>query len=73
MAGNVLVRRIYGVAPVRPNTLAAVSIGDYAGELSISLRTDGTVLSEDDSREFFRRYLERLQNLAQTVTVPDAS
>lgn len=73
MAGNVLVRCIYGVAPVRPNTLAAVSIGDYAGELSISLRTDGTVLSEDDSREFFRRYLERLQNLAQTVTVPDAS
>lgn len=73
MAGNVLVRRICGVAPVRPNTLAAVSIGDYAGELSISLRTDGTVLSEEDSREFFRRYLQRLEQLAQTASSQDAS
>lgn len=64
IAGNVLVRRLYGVAPVRPNTLAAVSIGDYAGELSISLRTDGTVLSEEDSRHFFELYLQRLTTLA---------
>jgi NRPS condensation-like uncharacterized protein len=73
IAGNVLIRRIYGVAPVRPNTVAAMSIGDYAGELSISLRTDGTVLSEEDSREFFRRYLQRLENLAQTATTQNAS
>ena len=74
VAGNVLVRRLYGVAPVRPNTLAAVSIGDYAGELSISLRTDGTALSEEDSRRFFEHYLQRLQALvaASQGTGPNA-
>ena len=64
IAGNVLIEQIHGVAPVRPNTRAAMSIGDYAGDLSISLRTDGEILNEDDSLLFLNEFLDRLQTLA---------
>ena len=64
IAGNVLVERITGVAPVRPNTRAAVSIGEYAGELSISLRTDATVISSADTHRFLNEFVEHLERLA---------
>lgn len=63
IAGNVLIEQIHGVAPVRPNTRAAMSIGDYAGELSISLRTDGQMLNAGDSRRFLDEFLNRLTAL----------
>lgn len=64
IAGNVILEQIHGVAPVRPGTHAAMSIGDYAGELSLSLRTDGSVLNPDDSSEFLREYVTRLRKIA---------
>ncbi len=64
IAGNVLVERLTGVAPVRPNTRAAVSIGEYAGELSISLRTDGTVINLADTHRFLNEFVEDLERLA---------
>jgi NRPS condensation-like uncharacterized protein len=64
IAGNVLVERITGVAPVRPNTRAAVSIGEYAGELSISLRTDATVINFADTHRFLNEYVEDLERIA---------
>ncbi len=64
IAGNVLVDRITGVAPVRPNTRAAVSIGEYAGELSISLRTDATVINFEDTHRFLNEFVEDLERLA---------
>ncbi len=64
IAGNVLVERITGVAPVRPNTRAAVSIGEYAGELSISLRTDATVINFADTHRFLNEFVEDLERLA---------
>lgn len=63
IAGNVLVERITGVAPVRPNTRAALSIGEYAGELSISLRTDATVINFADTHRFLNEYVEDLERL----------
>jgi NRPS condensation-like uncharacterized protein len=69
LAGNVLVEQIHGVAPVRPNTRASMSIGDYAGELSISLRTDGHVLNDDHSKEFLSEFVCRLQDLVGTAAV----
>lgn len=67
IAGNILIQQIHGVAPVRPNTRAAMSIGEYAGDLSISLRTDGHVLNAHDSQLFLSEYLQRLQSLAEQV------
>ncbi|MCA9063871.1 MAG: hypothetical protein KDA96_12455, partial [Planctomycetaceae bacterium] len=66
IAGNVVVDRIDGVAPVRPNTRAAVSIGDYAGDVIINLRTDTLTIAADRSDEFLAGYLNRLKTLADS-------
>jgi hypothetical protein len=71
VAGNVVIEQIHGVAPVRPNTRAAMSIGEYAGDLSISLRADGLVLNASDSEQFLNEFLERLQTLAEHSHLPD--
>jgi hypothetical protein len=42
-----------------------MSIGDYAGELSISLRTDAMVLNTKDSERFLEEFLERLRRLVE--------
>jgi NRPS condensation-like uncharacterized protein len=68
VAGNVVIENIHGVAPVRPNTRAAMSIGDYAGELSISLRTDRLALTAEASERFLQGYLHRLMQLAAEET-----
>jgi NRPS condensation-like uncharacterized protein len=64
VAGDVLVKHIRGVAPVRPNTRAAVTIGEYAGTLSIHLRTDSTVIGPEDSERFLNEFTDRLLKLA---------
>lgn len=63
VAGNVFVEQIHGVAPVRPNTRISMSIGDYAGELSISLRADSLAIDAQHAREFLCEYVHRLQDL----------
>ena len=68
VAGNVIVERITGVAPVRPNTRAAVSIGEYAGELSISLRTDASAINVADSQRFLQEFVDALERLASDVS-----
>ena len=71
VAGNVLVEQNHGVAPVRPNTRAAMSIGEYAGDLSISLRTDGLVLNAQHTSQFLNEFIDRLRVLAdQSGSVP---
>lgn len=67
VAGNVTIDRIDGVAPLRPNTRAAMSIGSYAGELVLNLRTDATVFSEQDAAEFLARFALRLERIANSV------
>ena len=71
IAGNVLVERLTGVAPVRPNTRAAVSVGEYAGELSISLRTDAAMIDVADSQRFLQEFVEALERLALDVRDAD--
>jgi hypothetical protein len=70
VAGNVIVEQIHGVAPVRPNTRASMSIGDYAGELSISLRTDGEAINAHDASQFLREYVCCLQDLVANLQLP---
>lgn len=66
LAGNIVVEQIHGVAPVRPNTRISMSIGDYAGELSISLRADCLAINARHAEEFLGQYVCRLQDLATT-------
>lgn len=73
IAGNVVVERITGVAPVRPNTRAAVSIGEYAGELSISLRTDAGVINAADTQRFLDEFVDDLERLAADHSAEKAS
>ncbi|MFM7058670.1 MAG: condensation domain-containing protein [Planctomycetota bacterium] len=60
IAGNITVERICGVPPVRPHTLAAVGLTEYASQLHISLRTDGTQLTVEDSEVFLEEFVARL-------------
>jgi len=60
-AGSLIVERICGVSPVRPNTVAAIGVAEYGGRMTISLRTDGLLLSRQDSELFLQQFCERLQ------------
>lgn len=64
VAGNVVIEHIHGVAPVRPRTHASVSIGDYAGELSVSIRTDPEAFDRAASVRFLTEFVARLNRLA---------
>lgn len=66
IAGNVVVKNICGVAPVRPNTRAAVTVGDYGDSFGIHLRTDTAVFTNQDSALFLTEYTDRLIRLAET-------
>ncbi len=67
VAGDVVVEDIWGVAPVRPNTRAAVTIGEYGGQMTVHLRTDATVMTSDDSEKFLAEFVTRLTALAETA------
>jgi len=60
VAGNLTVERICGVPPVRPHTLVAIGLTEYAGQLHISLRTDGTQLTMEDSEAFLDGFVASL-------------
>lgn len=66
VAGNVTIERIDGVAPVRSNTRAAMSIGTYAGEMILNLRTDRAALSQEDAADFLAQFAARLERIATT-------
>lgn len=69
VAGNVVVEQIHGVAPVRPNTRVSMSIGDYAGELSISLRADSLAVETHQAEQFLAEYVDRLLDLTSNDAV----
>jgi NRPS condensation-like uncharacterized protein len=71
VAGNITIERIDGVAPLRPNTRAAMSIGTYAGEMIVNLRTDRAALSHQDAADFLAEFAARLTQLALTGRLAD--
>lgn len=71
VAGNVTIERIDGVAPVRSNTRAAISIGTYAGEMILNLRTDRAALSQEDAADFLAQFAIRLERIATTGRLVD--
>ena len=64
VAGNLIVRRMYGAPPVRPGTKIALAALQVAGELNIALRYDPRFLTDQDGRDFLTMLSERIK---QTV------
>ena len=60
LAGDVLIRRLDGIAPLRKNTNVAVSFGAYGGELILNLRQDPQFISDEQAVRFLATLCERL-------------
>lgn len=66
VAGNVVIQRIDGIAPLRKNTNVAISFGAYGGELIMNLRANPTVMSSVEAAAFLDQVVTRLSTLAET-------
>lgn len=64
VAGNVTVQKLGGAPPVRPGTPVSITVAEYAGQMTIGLRSDGNVLSETDSQEFLQQFVGRVEAVA---------
>ena len=65
VAGNVVIQRIDGIAPLRKNTNVAISFGVYGGELILNLRANPLALSENDAERFLDQVVSRLTSIAE--------
>lgn len=63
VAGNVVLERLDGAAPVRPGTRAAVSLGTYAGEVIVNLHCDPRLFSQATALRFLKQFTSRIQTL----------
>jgi len=67
VAGNIVIEHVGGVAPIRPGTLMAVSIGVYGRQLMINMNCDQNYLSQSQSQQLMTSYVSRLKLLAEKV------
>lgn len=73
VAGNVLVDRIDGIAPLRRNTNVVISFGSYAGELILNLRANPDIMTSDESNRFLDRVVQHLTALAASQSLTGKS
>ena len=66
VAGNVVIQRIDGVAPVRRNTNITMTFGTYGGELILNLRSNPEVFSCEDSQRLLSRVATRIHKMAES-------
>ena len=66
VAGDVVIHRIDGVAPVRQNTNITMSCGTYGGELIVHISRNTQIFSESDALFFVNSLADRLTQLADT-------
>lgn len=69
IAGNVVIDRIDGIAPLRKNTNIVVSFGSYGGEMILNLRANPTVFSSSDAEQFLQQIRERLTMMAEAMSL----
>jgi hypothetical protein len=65
ICGNVVLMGIAGVPPVRPLTLGAMVVVEYAGELVVSLRCDPRGFRPVDTRALLDEYVAALTETAR--------
>lgn len=71
VAGDVVLHRVDGVAPVRENTNITMSCGTYGGELIIHISRNTRIFSEKDALFFVNSIASRLAELANSgATAP---
>jgi hypothetical protein len=66
--GNLLLRRLIAAPPVRPKTHAAFVLNVYCGELTVSVRCDPRLFSEEDVQKFLDGLESRLRQTAAEFT-----
>jgi hypothetical protein len=59
-AGNVVLKQITGVPPIRPLTRAGIGVAIYDGQMAVNVRCDPRHFSRDDTRAFAELYRDRL-------------
>lgn len=64
-AGDVLLERIEGVAPVREATRMSVSLGIQSGELVVNMNCDPSCFSRHDAEQLLARFTDRLEQRAE--------
>ena len=69
VAGNVVIQRIDGIAPLRKHTNVVISFGGYAGELILNLRACPGVMSADEAELFLKQVVSRLTTFAETQSL----
>lgn len=65
VCGDVVLKRITGVPPVRPLTRASVAVVTYAEETAVCLRCDPRLFTVEQSRAFLAEYIARLKESAE--------
>lgn len=68
VSGDVVLKRVTGVPPVRHLTRASVAVVTYAEETAVCLRCDPRLLTVEQSRAFLADYLARLEASAERGT-----
>lgn len=66
IAGNIVIQRIDGIAPVRQNTNLTLAIGTYGGELILHLNRNTQVFSADDAECFLNDLMLQLHSIAKS-------
>lgn len=72
VAGDVVLHRVDGVAPVRENTNITMSCGTYGGELIVHISRNTRIFSEKDALYFVNSIADRLTDLANPKTAAHA-
>ena len=69
VAGDVVLHRVDGVAPVRENTNITMSCGTYGGELIVHISRNTRLFSESDALFFVNSIADRLAELADSAAL----
>jgi hypothetical protein len=64
VCGNLLVRGMAGVPPLRPRTHIALGILTYAGQLGLTLLLSPGIFTRTHSEEFLQRFINQLHEFA---------
>lgn len=69
VAGDVVIRRIDGIAPLRKHTNVAISFGGYGGQLILNLRANPECLSSQEASAFLQQVVARLTQMARRQSI----
>jgi NRPS condensation-like uncharacterized protein len=72
VAGDVVIMRVDGIAPVRENTNITIAFGTYGGELIVHLNRNTRLFSETETEQLLASLVDRLVSLVPSpVPIPE--